>query len=66
MADGVAPELVRIALETESDLLLVGATRRDLDGVSFLGPVAAHVLDLCPTTVVVVVTPPGWRGWKAR
>lgn len=65
-ADGVAPELVRIALETESDLLLVGATRRDLDGVSFLGPVAAHVLDLCPTTVVVVVTPPGWRGWKAR
>jgi nucleotide-binding universal stress UspA family protein len=63
-AEAVPAELVRLTVEREIDLLVLGATRRDTGEGSYLGPVAVHALNVCPCTVAVVVTPPGWVGWS--
>jgi Kef-type K+ transport system membrane component KefB/nucleotide-binding universal stress UspA family protein len=61
--DNVATRLLQLAIEEEADLIVLGATRRELDEVSHLGTVASHLLQLSPTTLIIVVTPPGWAGW---
>jgi nucleotide-binding universal stress UspA family protein len=61
-AESIPGELVRITVEEEVDLVVVGATLRQAPEGSYLGPVVSHLLDVCPATVVVVVTPVGWSG----
>lgn len=61
-AESIPGELARIAVEEEVDLVVVGATLRQTPEGSYLGPVVSHLLDVCPATVVVVVTPVGWSG----
>jgi nucleotide-binding universal stress UspA family protein len=61
--EAVPAELVRLTVEHDIDLLVLGATRRETGEGSYLGPIATHALAVCPCTVAIVVTPPGWVGW---
>ncbi len=61
-AESVPGELARIAVEDAVDVVFVGATRRQAPEGTYLGPVVSHLLEVCPATVVVVVTPVGWSG----
>lgn len=61
-AESIPGELARIAVEEEVDLVVVGATLRQTPEGTYLGPVVSHLLEVCPATVVVVVTPVGWSG----
>jgi nucleotide-binding universal stress UspA family protein len=63
-ADNVATRLLQLALEEEADLIVLGTTRRELEELSHLGTVASHLLELSPTTLIIVVTPQGWSGWS--
>ncbi|MEZ5167937.1 MAG: cation:proton antiporter [Acidimicrobiales bacterium] len=65
-AESVAAELGRIVIEYEADLVVVGTTPRASAAGARLGPVAMHLLEVCPATVVVVATPPGWTGHHGR
>lgn len=58
----VGVELASMALELEADLVIVGTTPRQAGNRTVLGPVASHLLEHCPTAVIVVTTPPGWTG----
>jgi len=51
-------ELVRTAREVDADLVVLGASARQVDHHTFLGHTAEQVLDECDATVVVVVSPP--------
>ena len=51
-------ELIATAEETEADLVVVGATIKYLADGPFLGHTVEQILADCPTTVVVVATPP--------
>lgn len=53
----VASEICAQAVDTESDLVVLGASKRHTDGL-FLGHTIEQVLDTCDATVVVVLTPP--------
>ncbi len=61
-AESIPGELARLAIEFEADVVLIGTTARHVDGRMHLGPTAAYLLETCPATVVVVVTPRGWTG----
>jgi nucleotide-binding universal stress UspA family protein len=65
-ADSVAGELGRVVIEFEADVIVIGSTPRSTGDRVHLGPVAAHLLETCPATVVVVATPSGWSGHAAH
>lgn len=64
--ESVPTELLRVAMETEADVVIVGATRRVTGTTVRLGPIVTHLLESCPATVIVAVTPPGWIGARHR
>jgi Kef-type K+ transport system membrane component KefB/nucleotide-binding universal stress UspA family protein len=49
--------IVRLATETEADLIVLGTVARSLDGRPFLGHTVEHVLSSVRAAVVVVVLP---------
>ncbi|MCH7790598.1 MAG: universal stress protein, partial [Acidobacteria bacterium] len=49
-------ELVRAATEVEADVVVIGASIRNVDGRPYLGHSAETVLEQCDATVVVVAT----------
>ena len=53
----VAEEICAQVLETESDLVVVGTSIRRGGGL-FLGHTVERILEVCESTVVVVLTPP--------
>lgn len=55
----IAATLVARAVSEEVDLVVLGATARQLDDRTFLGHTVEEVLDACDATVVVVVLPTG-------
>lgn len=56
-----ATELLALSIELSVDLVVVGVQRREVgEGTLFLGHLVEHLLEHCPATVAVVVTPPGW------
>ncbi len=61
-ADSAAAELLRLSLEYETDVVIVGTTPTVSGERTHLGPVATHLLESCPVSVLVVATPPGWIG----
>ncbi len=61
-SESVSAELARLSVELESDVVVVGTTTRRLNNRLHLGPAATYLLEICPATVVVVVTPRGWTG----
>ena len=65
-ADSVAGELGRVVVEFEADVVVIGSTPRSTGEGAHLGPVATHLLETCPATVVVVATPSGWSGHTAN
>ena len=52
-----AATLVATAEAEAADLVVLGASLRNVDGRPFLGQVVETVLERCDTTVVVVATP---------
>jgi nucleotide-binding universal stress UspA family protein len=50
-------EIVRLAAETDVDVIVLGAVARSLDGRPFLGHTVEHVLEHARAAVVVVVLP---------
>jgi Kef-type K+ transport system membrane component KefB/nucleotide-binding universal stress UspA family protein len=52
-----AEEIVRMAVEIDADLVVMGANLRKLDGRPFLGHNVEHVLAKCDATVAVVLVP---------
>lgn len=57
-ADNPAAEINRIALELDTDIVVVGTT---ITG-DRLGPAANYLLNHTPHTIAVIATPPGWNG----
>lgn len=55
----IAETLVTRAVSEEVDLVVLGATARQLDDRTFLGHTVEDVLERCDATVVVVVLPTG-------
>ncbi len=64
-ADSIPGELARIVTEIEADVVIIGTTPRFTGEGIQLGPVAAHLLETCPATVVIVATPPGWTAQQS-
>ena len=64
-SEAVPGELARLAVEFEADVVFVGTTARHVNDRLHLGPSAAYLLETCPATVVIVVTPRGWTGAQA-
>lgn len=62
--DSVPGELVKLSVEYEADVVIVGTTPRASGDLVHLGPVVTHLLHTCPSTVIVVATPPGWIGHR--
>ncbi len=52
-----APTLVATAEEVDADLVVLGASLRNVDGRPFLGHTVETVLESCPANVVVVAMP---------
>ena len=52
-----ASTLVAVAAEQQADLVVLGASLRNVDGRPFLGHTVETVLDLCPANVAVVAMP---------
>lgn len=59
-------EIVAAVADHGADLVVLGATRRSLEGRPFLGHTVEHVLRTCDATVVVVATPPQREEARAR
>ena len=57
----IAAEICDQVVETESDLVVVGASARRTNGI-FLGHTIEQILERCDATVVVVLTPTGGSG----
>lgn len=57
-ADSTAAGILELAELHETDLVIVGATRRSVDGELFLGHTVERLLRRCRATLVVVVSPP--------
>lgn len=49
--------ILALAAHHETDLVVVGATRRAVEGHLYLGPTVERVLGTCDATTIVVVTP---------
>ena len=56
-AESTAAGILELADLRDADLVIVGATRRDVDGGLFLGHTVERLLRRCRATVVVVVSP---------
>ncbi len=52
-----ASTLVTVAAEQEADLVVLGASLRNVDGRPFLGHTVETVLEQCPANVAVVAMP---------
>ncbi|MFP5320307.1 MAG: cation:proton antiporter [Acidimicrobiia bacterium] len=57
-AESTAAGILDLAELHETDLVIVGATRRDVEGELFLGHTVERLLRRCRSTMVVVVSPP--------
>ena len=57
-SSSTAAGVLELAEEHETDLVVVGATRREIEGHLFLGHTVERVLRGCDATTIVVVTPP--------
>jgi nucleotide-binding universal stress UspA family protein len=57
-ADSTAAGILELADLHETDLVIVGATRRDVDGELFLGHTVERLLRRCGATIAVVISPP--------
>lgn len=57
-AESTAAGILELADLHETDLVIVGATRQDVDGELFLGHTVERLLRRCGATIVVVVSPP--------
>lgn len=57
-AESTAAGILQLTELHETDLVIVGATRRDVDGRLFLGHTVERLLRRCGATIVVVVSPP--------
>lgn len=53
-----ARAICRAALDERADLVVLGASRRGVDGRPFLGHLVEEVVAGCDATIVVVATPP--------
>ena len=64
VAEGSSPAstLVSVAEECDADLVVLGASLRNVDGRPFLGHTAETVLEQCAATVVVVAMPRALTG----
>ena len=58
-AESTAAGILALADLHETDLVIVGATRRSVDGELFLGHTVERLLRRCRSTMVVVISPPG-------
>lgn len=56
-AESTAAGILQLVELHETDLVIVGATRRDVDGRLFLGHTVERLLRRCGATIVVVVSP---------
>jgi Kef-type K+ transport system membrane component KefB/nucleotide-binding universal stress UspA family protein len=56
-AESTAAGILQLVDLHETDLVIVGATRRDVDGRLFLGHTVERLLRRCGATIVVVVSP---------
>ena len=56
-AESTAAGILQLVDLHETDLVIVGATRRDVDGKLFLGHTVERLLRRCGATIVVVVSP---------
>jgi Kef-type K+ transport system membrane component KefB/nucleotide-binding universal stress UspA family protein len=63
-AESTAAGILQLVELHETDLVILGATRRDVDGRLFLGHTVERLLRRCGATIVVVVSPPGDRSTK--
>jgi len=61
-AESTAAGILQLVDLHETDLVILGATRRDVDGRLFLGHTVERLLRRCGATMVVVVSPPSERG----
>lgn len=61
-AESTSAGILELAEEHETDLVVVGATRRAVEGHLFLGHTVERVLLRCDATTIVVVSPNGSNG----
>ena len=61
-AESTAAGILELADLHDTDLVIVGATRQDVDGELFLGHTVERLLRRCGATIVVVVSPPERTG----
>jgi Kef-type K+ transport system membrane component KefB/nucleotide-binding universal stress UspA family protein len=61
-AESTAAGILQLVDLHETDLVILGATRRDVDGGLFLGHTVERLLRRCRATIVLVVSPPSERG----
>jgi nucleotide-binding universal stress UspA family protein len=57
-AESTAAGILDVARLHETDLVIIGANRTDVDGHLFLGHTVDRLLRNCQATMVVVIAPP--------